>query len=348
MTVATIEGHDRVFERFRSTLARGRLASTFLFVGPPGVGKKRVALHIAQSLLCETYAGRQLEVCGHCPDCQMVQAGTHPDLFVIAKPADRAEIPVELFIGDREHRMQAGLCHDISLKPFRGGRRIAIIDDADHLNEEGANCLLKTLEEPPPRSVLILIGTSEQKQLPTIRSRCQVVRFEPLATELVARLLVARGVVDSPDAARSLAELSGGSVQRGADLADDDLREFRLKLLGLLAQGTFFAVDFAKDLHKFVESAGKESAVRRVRLRQLIGFAAQFYRELMCALAGKQPQGDPPLREAVARAVTRWRGDEETAAAALDRCLLAESQNDANANFATLIECWLDDLSTGG
>ena len=78
--------------------------------------------------------------------------------------------------------MREGLCHDIALKPFRGGRKIAIIDDADYLNQEGANCLLKTLEEPPEKSVIILIGTSQQRQLPTIRSRCQIVRFAPLST----------------------------------------------------------------------------------------------------------------------------------------------------------------------
>lgn len=346
MSAQVVVGHERVFERFRATVARGRLASTFLFVGPPGIGKKLVALRIAQALLCETNAGRQLDACGYCPDCQMVQAGTHPDLFLVSKPPDRAEIPVDLFIGDREHRMQVGLCHDISLKPFRGGRRIAIIDDADHLNEEGANCLLKTLEEPPPRSVLILIGTSEQKQLPTIRSRCQVVRFEPLPNESVARLLVERGIVESPDQAQALAELADGSVQRAAELADDELREFRLKLLGHLALGAFFSVDFAKDTLKFVESAGKESSARRGRLRQLIFFAAQFYRELMCALTGLAPSGDPPLREAAHKAATRWRWGEEGAAAALDRCLLAEAQTDGNANLATLIECWLDDLGT--
>ncbi len=69
--------------------------------------------------------------------------------------------------------MREGLCHDIALKPFMGGRKVAIIDDADDLNEEGANCLLKTLEEPPPHSVLILIGTSAERQLPTIRSRAR-------------------------------------------------------------------------------------------------------------------------------------------------------------------------------
>src|SRR4029450_8202547 len=104
--------------------------------------------------------------------------------------------PLELLIGDAEHRMRAGLCYNIALKPFSARRKVAIIDDADYLNKEGANCLLKTLEEPPPKSLLIMIGTSEQRQVPTIRSRCQIVRFQPLAEEDVAELLLSTGVCE--------------------------------------------------------------------------------------------------------------------------------------------------------
>ena len=213
--LSTIVGHEQVFERFRRALKRRRLSSTFLFVGPPGVGKRQVANRIAQCLLCEANAEERLEACGECPGCTMFQAGTHPDFTTVSKPPDRTFIPLELFIGDREHRMQEGLCYDISLKPFRGGRKVAVIDDADYLNVEGANCLLKTLEEPPPRSILILIGTSEQKQLPTIRSRCQTVRFRPLETEALARLIVEQGITDSHEEAMTLTELAGvGLINR--------------------------------------------------------------------------------------------------------------------------------------
>ncbi len=157
----------------------------------------------------------------------LIKAGTHPDLFQIGRPKEKADIPVALLIGEANKRMQEGLCHDISLKPFMGGRRVAIIDDADHLNEEGANCLLKTLEEPPPHSVLILIGTSAERQLPTIRSRSQIIRFAPLEPEVLAGLLLAQDLVADPAQARQLAEYSGGSLQRAAELADPELWDFR-------------------------------------------------------------------------------------------------------------------------
>ena len=152
MSWQDVHGHEEIIEQLRRAASRGRLASTMLFLGPPGVGKRTLALALAQALLCEANPEEMLQACGACPGCQLVRAGTHPDLEIVGKPEDRNFIPVETFIGDRQHRMQTGLCHNIALKPFRGGRRIAVIDDADHLNEEGANCLLKTLEEPPPVS----------------------------------------------------------------------------------------------------------------------------------------------------------------------------------------------------
>src|SRR6185436_654530 len=118
-------------------------------------------------------------------------------------------------------------CLDLGLKPMHGTRRVAIVDDADDLNDEAANAFLKTLEEPPPGTVLILIGTSAELQLETILSRCQVVRFDPLPVSEIAGLLREQGVArDSADADR-LAARSEGSMQRAGGLADAELERFR-------------------------------------------------------------------------------------------------------------------------
>ena len=179
------------------------MASSFLFAGPDGIGKRTFAVKLAQALLCENSPEEALDPCEHCPACIQVDAGTHPDFQLISKPEDKSFIPLELLIGDKEHRRREGLCRHIALKPYMG-RKIAVIDDADYLNAEGANALLKTLEEPPPRSVLILIGASPAKQLPTIRSRCQLVRFQPLDADAVAQLLSAQGIAENPAEARRL------------------------------------------------------------------------------------------------------------------------------------------------
>ena len=144
-----ILGHDDVAARFRLGLERGRLASSFLFVGPPGIGKRRFAFGLSQVLLCGVRPEAAMDPCGTCPSCVQVRSLTHPDLEYVRKPDDKAFLPLELLIGDKEHRGRAGLCHRLALKPFMGGRKVAIIDDADFLNPEGANSLLKTLEEPP-------------------------------------------------------------------------------------------------------------------------------------------------------------------------------------------------------
>src|SRR5262245_59755057 len=234
MAWQSIRGHQRIAEQFRAALAKNRLASTFLFAGPAGVGKRTFALWLAQGLLCERAAEERLQPCGECPSCHQVASLNHPDVELIAKPADKAFIPLELLIGDAEHRMRAGLCYNIALKPYSGRRKVAIIDDADYLNKEGANCLLKTLEEPPARSILILVGTSEQRQLPTIRSRCQIVRFRPLPEAEVVELLIERGVCDAAQALPAAAH-SQGSLERAALWCDASLVEFRGELLAMLS-----------------------------------------------------------------------------------------------------------------
>jgi DNA polymerase-3 subunit delta' len=340
-----IQGHDTVVEQFRRALERGRLASSFLFGGPAGIGKRTFALKLAQAMLCERRPEEAMDPCEMCPPCTMVLAGTHPDIMRVSRPEGKSEIPVALLIGEKDRRMREGMCHDIGLKPFMGGRKIAIIDDADFLNEEGANSLLKTLEEPPPRSVLVLIGTSPAKQLPTIRSRCQLIRFRPLETEVVAELLVSKGLVSDISEASRLARYAEGSLQRAVELADPDLWNFRRTLFERLSASILESVSLAQSVSAFVEEAGKEAPPRRARLRQIVGFAADFYRHLVHATSGSPLPDDADLRRFLEQARGRWRGGPTAAATCLDRCLDAASQIDRNANQTTLIEAWLDDLS---
>lgn len=347
-----IIGHDKVVEQFRRALSRGRLASSFLFAGPSGIGKRSFALKLAQALLCENHPEESLDPCEHCPACLQVIAGTHPDFQLVSKPVDKSFIPLELLIGDKEHRRREGLCHYIALKPYKGGCKIAVIDDADYLNAEGANALLKTLEEPPPRSVLILIGTSPAKQLPTIRSRCQLIRFQPLDADTVARLLTDKGIVQDAAEARRLARHGDGSLERAGELANVEIWTFRNALYQRLAAETLDSVSLSRMTAKFVEDAGKDAAARRRRLHQVIGFIADFYRQLLRALNGAATPAPPDLAEAddaevdhfIGEALKRQSLDVEKTAARLDRCLQTDLLVDRNANQSTLIETWLDGL----
>ncbi len=347
MSWQEILGHDDVVEQFRRALTRGRLASSFLFVGPQGIGKRTFAVKLAAALLCETRPEEALDPCGTCPACAQVAAGTHPDLEIVSKPKDRATIPLDLLVGDKEHRGHQGLCHHLALKPYRGGRKIALIDDADYLNPEGANSLLKTLEEPPPRSVLILVGTSPARQLPTIRSRCQMIRFFPLPADAVAELLVARELIDDPEQAWRLAERAGGSIERALQLAAPELWTFRGSLYGHLVCPVLDSVRASREVAAFVDEAGKQPAARRARLRQVMGFAIDFYRHLLRAENDSPPSADAELRGFVEESLRTAPADPEQTAARLARCLEAAEQIDRNANQSTLIETWLDDLARG-
>jgi DNA polymerase-3 subunit delta' len=343
-----IVGHDEIVASFRKRLTNERLASTFLFVGPSGVGKRTFALKLAQALLCERHPPEALDPCEECATCQQVIAGSHPDVTYLTIPKGKSRILLEQLIGDDERRMQEGLVHSISLKPYSGRRKIGIIDDADTLaagQGESANCLLKTLEEPPPNSLLILIGTSEQRQLPTIRSRAQVVRFAPLAVEEVTQLLIEHKIADDPQQARKLAELSQGSLAMAQEFADVEVQEFRTRWLRFLADPQPEAQAIAKPMASFVDDAGKEASLRRARLRLLAQVAIDFYRELLRALNGHEAQGDDQMRHAVTTAARNFQRDPEILADAIERCLDAMAQIDANANQATLIEAWVDDLA---
>lgn len=346
-----IFNHEFVLERFRRSIERNRLASTYLFVGPEGIGKRLFALKLSQVILCETNPILDLDPCGTCQGCLQVLAQTHPDLIQVSKPKDKAFIPVEAFIGDKEHRRQQGLCHDIGLKPFRGGRRIAIIDDADFLNQEGANSLLKTLEEPPPKSLLILIGSSEQRQLSTIVSRSQVVRFEPL-TNAQVKTILERGLVESDEVSiEELANASGGSVSMALQMADPDVSEFRQLLFTQLSTNDPAQEDFPQAVQTFVDGAGKDSAKKRARLSMVGDFSIVFYRQWFLQLAGAEvdpERSDPSVRAYVETAIEKWIHDinagSDVAAKCIERCTDMQRQVFANAGTANVIDAWLRDL----
>ncbi len=338
-----IHGHDEIVAGFRRSLTQDRLASTFLFVGPSGIGKRSFALALARSLLCSRRPAAALDPCGQCSSCVQVRANTHPDLLQVKRPEGRAFIPLELLIGDDQHRMQAGLCHDLSLAPFVGGRRVAIIDDADFLKQpEGANCLLKTLEEPPSSAVLILIGTTADKQLPTIRSRCQIVRFRPLAQDVVAEILISTGRESAE--ARRLAAYCDGSVDRALELADPALWEFRSQLLAEMSSPPWDGYALAKRIAAFVDEAGKEAPPRRARARIVVGFAVDFFEALTRQLHGGPPSADSALDDAVRACARNWHFPAETAADCLERTWAVLGHIDRNVYQPFWLEAWCDDL----
>jgi DNA polymerase-3 subunit delta' len=340
-------GHEPQREMLRHAIAKGRLAHTFLFVGPAGIGKRRFALAVAQSLLCERHNDTDLDACGQCPGCKQVAVGSHPDLFRVGLPEGKRELPIELFVGDDEHRGKEGLCHDLSLRPMAGRRKIAIIDDADCFNAASANCLLKTLEEPPPMSLVILIGTTADAQLPTIRSRCQVLQFAPLATAQVIEVLLREGFVDDRSQAAAVAPLCDGSVQTGMELLDPEIRSLREAVYSTLAAEGRARFGQASQIVEQVE-AGSDTASQRRAAAWVTRFAIEFYRETLLILNGAAAGGVAPSPQ-VATAVSRFTSDSlddlDLVGDLLERVFQADSHLESNMSPKLCVEGLLDDLA---
>jgi DNA polymerase-3 subunit delta' len=219
MTFADLVGHERAAALLRGAVRGGRVPGAILLLGPQGVGKRTLAGAFTGHLLCETPVAD--DACGACRHCTRVAAGTHPDVRIVAREEERRDIRIEQV---RE------LARWLALQPLMAPRKVGIIDEAHRLNEHGQNALLKSLEEPPGASVLLLLATVPALLLPTVRSRCQVVRLDPLPEEAVVRVLEVRGM--PAERARALAPLGGGSP--GQALALEDEEAARAKLLGVL------------------------------------------------------------------------------------------------------------------
>jgi len=236
-----------------------------------------------------------------------------------------------------------GLSRSLDLKPARGRGKIVILDDADDLNEESANCFLKTLEEPPPGALLILIGTNADRQLPTIVSRCQVIHFRPLPEAIVADLLAAQHIEDRAFIQR-LARLSGGSMGLAQALAEPELWEFRLQLLQGLTRSPADTIELAQAWTKFVEEAGKETAAQRRRASLVLHLLIDFLTDALSLSVGKSPrlaeEADLPLLQHLVRQV-----DADRLMQMSDRCLEADIQLDRYVQVVLVIEALLDMLS---
>ncbi|HEY1186817.1 MAG TPA: hypothetical protein VGE74_04125 [Gemmata sp.] len=278
-----IRGQDAPRNTFATALAAGRLAHSYLLVGPEGVGKRLFARELAKAFLCERPPA-DLTACDRCPACAQVEAATHPDLLFLRTPEDKHELPVD--------EMRA-FCAQIALKPTRGPRKIGIVEDADDFNAASANSFLKTLEEPPPGALLLLLATSTDRQLPTILSRCQVVRFNLLSPADLDAVLMAEGVTDATKRSR-LVRLGGGSVSRALALDDDDFWTVRQKLLdGLLSPHPPFQA-LAEVWAKFHEDAGKETGPQRLRASLVLQFLIEAVQQaLKFALGADVPGLDP-------------------------------------------------------
>jgi DNA polymerase III subunit delta' len=304
-----------------------RVAGAYLFHGPRGVGKYRMARAFARALLCDEGGD---DACGSCSACRRVLSENHPDVHVVGVGDDVTQIK----IGDvREARAR------LSLKPLEGSRQIVIVDNADRLSEESGNALLKTLEEPPPGTVIVLVAAERIQVLETIRSRCQAIRFRTLGQEQVAAVLEGLGRVRED--AVALSRLAGGSPGRAMALTRMGFparaqRMFRR----FLDIGTDDPVSIADDLAGRSEDKADSAAAARLATREVLGFLAHLARDAMVAAVGVADGTGTIPEEDVALALERFGRDPELWGSQL--LLILEAARDIRSNVS--IDLVLTDL----
>lgn len=346
-TWSSLRGHSEQKEMFRRTIRRHRLSQAYLFVGPAGIGKSQFARGLAQALLCHRIGTDPLEPCGGCSGCRPFLAGAHPDFLSIGCPEGKRELPISLLVGADERRGQEGLCHDLSLAPLPNSRKVAIVDDADTMNEAGANSFLKTLEEPPDRAVLFLIASNLDALLPTIRSRCQLVRFSPLEPSDIEAMLIEQGLVQSDADAEFASRLSGGSLTTARQLLEPELRAMRALLYSQLSQVQFSGLGLAKQLIEGLGKISSETPVQRLNGQWLIRFTIEFFREALWSLEDPSNDTEHSISEAVpfARRITDMADCHDLLGVLIDRTIDASIHIDQNVPVPITLESLFDELS---
>src|SRR5919109_2030307 len=206
MFFTNVLGHEFQKGALRRAVRESRISHAYLFSGPDGIGKKLIALEFGKILNCvSTYESGEADLKNtacDCPSCRKIEKGIHPDVLLVEYKGTK-DIKVDQIREEVEEKLY--------FRPFEGRFKVAILDEAERMNQNAQNAFLKTLEEPPPDSVIILITSQPQSLLPTIRSRCQLLEFSPLPEEILVEEIRKRKNL-SPDEAVLCARLSGGSL----------------------------------------------------------------------------------------------------------------------------------------
>lgn len=277
MSFEEILGQERVIRALKRALTANSLPHAYLFYGSEGLGKFKTALALAKALLCENREG---DFCGSCFVCKRVAKESHPDVIVIRPESRRGnkEWTVDPELGAIRIEQVREFQRWISVRSFEGGWKVGIFDGADKMNPSSSNALLKTLEEPPAKTLLILISPTRSQLLPTVVSRCQPAHFSPVHQEDMEAFLSEQQEI--PKEGRSLVSaLSGGSPGKALRMDSkwviQERREWVERLKLFLVSGPQGSLTvFADDLNQ------------SDRLLDVLDLYESWYRDLLVCRIG--------------------------------------------------------------
>jgi DNA polymerase-3 subunit delta' len=323
MPFRDIIGHRRLVDLLSRSVRRESLPPSLILAGHAGVGKRLAATATAQALNCIAplfSSDIELDACGVCAACARIARGVHPDVLVV-EPGDNGSIRIEQV---RDVVDRAGY------RPFEGRRRVVIFDEAHALVAPAQNALLKTLEEPPPSSVFFLVTSRPDLLLPTVRSRCPVLRFRPLDPQEIAAALIARGRSEAE--ARSVAATADGSLGRALDARAGELVEARDVAQQVLAHAASSddprqRIEGAKDL---LAKTGAGGAGDREQLASHLRAMEALLRdvEVLSTRADVRALANPDVQPALERLARTYQGERGMRAfTAVDRALMALDRN---------------------
>lgn len=324
MSWTSIIDQRRVIQSLESSIESERVAHAYLFHGPDGVGKRAVAMEFAKTLLCERGGP---EACDKCLPCTKVNRMVHPDLHILfaqpsgTEPEDVAErlqllgqnpyAAVDFVrrpaLGDPTKtsnkqalytvdRMREEVRRTMTFRPVEGRYKIVVLTDADLLRIEASNAFLKVLEEPTSQSVFILTTSRPDRLLPTILSRCQRIRFDPLPPEAIEEALIERDDVD-PTFAAALSRMADGSYTDALDLKDNE------ELMGLRQLVVdFFRLCYAKNIDKLADQIDQMGRLGRDQVKHVLDLMLRWVRDLLLygTLGDEAPIVNVDQKEAIA------------------------------------------------
>ncbi len=268
MPFTDILAQDHIINHFKETIIADHLSHAYIFTGQDGIGKALFAKEFTKILFCKKSKN---DSCNSCLNCVRIEKDNHPDVYWIEIEEKAKYIKIENI-----RKLQ----HSVRLSPIESDYKIFIIKDASRMNEEASNCLLKTLEEPTPNTIFILVANSLSSIKETIKSRCQIIRFHTIPTHVIKDQLSKKLNAETRKI-EWVSKFSNGSLGDAVELLEDNYYEINNDIINRLTKPSMDNLLFAEEIIATYLSSNVSLEEKRHTLKRILNCILQFYRDLL-------------------------------------------------------------------